>query len=100
MYIACTTADGQLFGISSFSTNWGFLSLAPGIFGNAFNLLFGRIYDWHSDPLSHECRSGSACYQVAFLVSGIAASLAFLLATFLFFRNQKTSNRRRKLAIT
>lgn len=38
----------EFFGITSFSFNNGVLSLAPAVFGNACNLIFGMIYDHHA----------------------------------------------------
>lgn len=32
----------ETFGVSGLSTNWGCISLAPVIFGNIFNILYGR----------------------------------------------------------
>lgn len=31
------------FGIGGLSTNWGFMTLAPVIFGNIFNILYGKL---------------------------------------------------------
>ncbi|RSH79161.1 uncharacterized protein EHS24_001199 [Apiotrichum porosum] len=35
----------EWFGMTYFSSNWGFVSTAPIIGGNVFNLIFGRVYD-------------------------------------------------------
>ena len=32
----------EWFGVSSFSENWGWMSFAPVIFGNVYNIMFGR----------------------------------------------------------
>lgn len=42
----------EYFGITSFSSNNGVISLAPAIFGNSCNILFGRIYDSHVPTIS------------------------------------------------
>lgn len=68
----------QTFGINGLSQNWGSMTLAPIVFGNIFNLLYGRIYDSHS--YIHDghrvCPEGLNCYRVAYLVTfgaGLAA---------------------------
>ena len=62
----------ELFGLQSFSTNWGFMSIAPGVSGNVMNLLYGHVYDQHSDPITHICRVGLACFQEAFAFADVA----------------------------
>lgn len=63
------------FGVASFGRNNGILTLAPAVFGNAANLLFGSIYDSHvsvpelverASSASHLCTLGSECYKQAF----------------------------------
>ncbi|CAE6458669.1 unnamed protein product [Rhizoctonia solani] len=41
----CPVLTIEWFGISHFSGNWGFVSLAPVLSGNLFNLMFGRNLD-------------------------------------------------------
>lgn len=58
------------FGISGLSVNWGFMTLAPVIFGNIFNLAYGGIYDGHSKPTDHGhmvCEVGLQCYRGAYI---------------------------------
>ncbi|KAK6904259.1 hypothetical protein I203_107775 [Kwoniella mangroviensis CBS 8507] len=38
----------EWFGMKHFSQNWGWTAVAPVIGGNAFNLLFGKVYDSHT----------------------------------------------------
>ncbi|WVR04228.1 hypothetical protein IAU60_001228 [Kwoniella sp. DSM 27419] len=38
----------EWFGMKHFSQNWGWTAVAPVIGSNAFNLLFGRVYDAHT----------------------------------------------------
>ena len=68
----------QEFGINGLSQNWGCMTLAPVIFGQLFNLLYGSIYDHHSNilPDGHrDCPDGLNCYRSAYWVT-FAASLA------------------------
>jgi hypothetical protein len=57
------------FGVSGLSVNWGFMTLAPVIWGNIFNLAYGGIYDSHSIPTDHGhmvCEQGLECYKGAY----------------------------------
>lgn len=83
----------ELFGLRNFSTNWGMMSIAPGIAGNIFNLLYGKIYDQHSDTATHECAKGLACYQDAFMYAIISAILASTTAILLYHRHRLESKR-------
>ncbi|GJN89485.1 hypothetical protein Rhopal_002471-T1 [Rhodotorula paludigena] len=65
----------ERFGMRSFSQTNGVLALAPALFGQATNLIFGRIYDSRSHPVpslvassapSLTCTLGRACYLPAF----------------------------------
>ncbi|WWC87403.1 uncharacterized protein L201_002292 [Kwoniella dendrophila CBS 6074] len=38
----------EWFGMKHFSQNWGWVAVAPVLGSNAFNLLFGKIYDSHT----------------------------------------------------
>lgn len=38
----------EIFGLAHFSSNWGIVSLSPGVGGNLANLMFGRVYDAHT----------------------------------------------------
>ncbi|KAG6873598.1 hypothetical protein C0995_013971 [Termitomyces sp. Mi166 len=42
----------EWFGMAHFSENWGYLSIAPIVFGNIFAVVFGRNLDAHSSPSS------------------------------------------------
>ncbi|KAA6410012.1 MAG: hypothetical protein FRX48_06626 [Lasallia pustulata] len=70
----------QKFGINGLSQNWGCMTLAPVIFGQLFNLLYGLVYDHHSDVLPdgrRECPDGVKCYRSAYWVT-FGASLVGL----------------------
>lgn len=53
------------------------MTLAPVIFGNIFNLLYGRIYDSHSvtddDSGDMICHLGVACYASAYWITFVSA---------------------------
>ncbi|GAA6019957.1 hypothetical protein JCM11491_006719 [Sporobolomyces phaffii] len=96
----------ERFGMKNFSGTNGILALAPAIFGQTTNLIFGRIYDSHShlaaalprpppspsalalassNPATHGCLAGRRCYAAAFeLTTGMAiaaVAVAVVLAT-------------------
>ena len=67
----------ETFGVRGLSQNWGCMTLAPILFGNLFNLIYGHIYDRHSIILpdgQRDCRDGLDCYRNAYFVT-LAGSL-------------------------
>ena len=67
----------ETFGVNGLSQNWGSMTLAPILFGNIFNLIYGHIYDRHSIILpdgQRECKDGLYCYRNAYFVT-LGASL-------------------------
>jgi len=69
----------ETFGVQGLSTNWGVLTLAPVIFANIFNLMYGSIYDSHSHVRpdhKRECLDGKACYHEAYWGTFMASILA------------------------
>ena len=67
----------ETFGVQGLSQNWGTMTLAPIIFGNIFNLIYGNIYDRHSLILpdgQRVCKDGLYCYRNAYFVT-LGASL-------------------------
>lgn len=76
----------EAFGIRGLSQNWGFMTLAPVISSNTFNLLYGQVLDAHSvfDPSGERsCHDGLECYRVAYWATLIACTvgIAFTLWT-------------------
>jgi len=74
----------EAFGINGLSTNWGFITLAPVISGNVFNLFYGTVYDKHTivNPDGERaCDEGLNCYRSAYVMTcfaclaGLAVSL-------------------------
>jgi MFS family permease len=71
------------FGVSGLSLNWGFMTLAPVLWGNIFNLAYGGIFDKHSKELpNHEriCEDGLECYRAAYWFT-FASSLAGIVVS-------------------
>ena len=68
----------ESFGVGGLSQNWGCMTLAPTVFGNIFNLVYGHIYDQHSIILPNgtsHCKEGIYCYRNAYFIT-MAGSLA------------------------
>jgi len=91
----CGLAYGILFGVfpalvvdafgpDGFAVNWGFMTLAPVVSGNIFNLFYGAVYDSHSEIQGsgeRNCDEGLICYQAAYYVT-LASSALGILACF------------------
>ncbi|MCJ1429404.1 hypothetical protein MMC29_007318 [Sticta canariensis] len=108
----------ETFGVGGLSTNWGFVIIAPAIFGNIFSILYGsiptdfilmffntaadsgptvnfqgRIYDSHSVLLpdgSRECWESRNCYSAAYLVT-LGASVASVLISLWSIRHHNVT---------
>ncbi|KAH8804792.1 major facilitator superfamily domain-containing protein [Xylogone sp. PMI_703] len=75
----------EAFGIHGLSTNWGFMTLAPVVSGNVFNLFYGVVFDQHSIVLpggERSCTEGLYCYQSAYLVTLVACVLGLVLSLY------------------
>lgn len=80
----------ESFGIHGLSQNWGFITLAPGISGNVFNLFYGVVFDRHTivgpDGV-RTCPDGLECYRTAYQATLIACGVG-LAVTLLVIRHQ------------
>lgn len=91
----------ETFGVKGLSQNWGLMTLAPIVFGNIFNLVYGHIYDRHSVILpdgQRDCKDGLYCYRDAYFVT-LGASLigvAISLGSIFFFKKRKERDRCRE----
>jgi hypothetical protein len=71
------------FGVSGLSVNWGFMTLAPVVAGNIFNLAYGGIYDSHSKETDHGhmvCEDGLECYKGAYIFTFFSSILGIFCA--------------------
>lgn len=67
------------FGVSGLSVNWGFMTLAPVLFGTAFNGVYGSIFDAHSVVLENGdmvCKDGLECYRSAYFFTFFTSLVA------------------------
>ncbi|KAF5659363.1 monocarboxylate permease [Fusarium heterosporum] len=65
----------ETFGVRGMSQNWGFLTMAPVISSNIFNIFYGKIYDQHSivgPGGERSCIDGLECYRSAYWVTLIS----------------------------
>ncbi|KAH9871075.1 hypothetical protein J1614_006649 [Plenodomus biglobosus] len=70
------------FGPDGFAVNWGFITLAPVLSGNVFNLFYGAVFDANSrvEPTGDRgCDVGAQCYRLAYWVT-LGSSVAGVLA--------------------
>lgn len=67
------------FGVSGLSLNWGVMMLSVVIWGNLFNIVYGRVFDAHSKILENGdrlCSEGISCYRDAYLATFSVSILA------------------------
>ena len=92
----------ETFGSSGISQNWGFMTLSPIIFGNIFNIFYGRVYDEHSRTAKTghlECLVGRFCYKDAYWLTFAVSVVAMLMILWCIRHRQiaqrKAARRRR-----
>ncbi|KAF4982917.1 hypothetical protein FZEAL_1545 [Fusarium zealandicum] len=86
----------ESFGIRGLSQNWGFLTMAPVISSNIFNLFYGKVYDRHSivEPDGERsCLQGLECYRSAYWAT-LVACLAGSVITLWGIRHQRAKHLR------
>lgn len=71
LFGVCPTIVSEAFGVHGLSTNWGFMTVAAVISGNALNLFYGKVYDGHSmiEDGHLTCDLGLDCYRNAYWIS-------------------------------
>lgn len=82
----------ESFGIHGLSTNWGFMSLAPVISSNVFNLFYGSVFDAHSivEPDgSRTCTDGLECYRSAYMFTLGACGLSILVTLYVIWHQKQ-----------
>ncbi|KAF2194310.1 MFS general substrate transporter [Zopfia rhizophila CBS 207.26] len=90
------TLVADAFGTKGFAVNWGFMTLAPVVSGNIYNLCYGAIYDAHSEIQPNgerSCSEGLNCYQTAYYVT-FASSILGILACLWGIRHEHVLKRR------
>ncbi|KAF9951217.1 hypothetical protein BGZ70_001089 [Mortierella alpina] len=78
------TIVSEWFGVTNFGTNWGWISIAPAIGGQFFNLVFGWLYDreaQHEHTL--EC-FGVECFHTSFVLGACSSLLGVAVLVYLY----------------
>lgn len=73
----------ESFGIRGLSQNWGFMTLAPVVSSNIFNIFYGQTYDRRSTVRpggERVCLDGLDCYKSAYWVTFWACGLGLVFA--------------------
>lgn len=98
----------EWFGAESFGINWGWMTWAPAIGGQMFNMIFGHYYDSHVHPIPDngatntapsqtplsdlhrrgQCVAGTECFMDAFDLTAFFTLIGTTLAVLLIFRLQ------------
>jgi hypothetical protein len=89
------------FGVSGLSVNWGFMTIAPVIWGNIFNLLYGSIYDAHSEVTPGGdmiCNEGLGCYKTAYFATMVASVVAIGGSLGAVYRDGRQRSKAQELA--
>ena len=86
------------FGPNGFAVNWGFMTLAPVVSGNIYNLFYGSVYDAHSEIQpggERSCDEGLVCYRTAYYVTLVSSALG-ILACFWGIRHEHVLKKRQE----
>lgn len=73
----------EAFGVHGLSTNWGFITIAPIVSGNIFNLFYGIVFDSNSiigKDGARECDMGRECYRTAYMLTLLASVAAVVIS--------------------
>lgn len=80
------------FGVSGLSLNWGIMMLGPVIWGNTFNIVYGRVFDSHSKILENGdrlCSEGVMCYRDAYLATFSVSIVAVAVSLWSVWHDNK-----------
>lgn len=86
----------DVFGPDGFAVNWGFMTMAPVVSGNIFNLFYGAVYDSHSEVQAggeFNCDEGIICYKAAYYVT-LASSVLGILACLWAIQTERAIKRK------
>ncbi|KAI1821883.1 MFS general substrate transporter [Xylaria intraflava] len=89
----------ESFGVHGLTQNWGFMTLAPVVTGNIFNLFYGFILDEHSVIESdgkRRCEEGINCYRPAYVVTLLSCLLGLGVTLWVIWHQAKMRLRETK----
>jgi MFS family permease len=87
------------FGVHGLALNWGFMTLAPAVFGNVFNIWYGTVFDANStqSPAGDlVCDKGLECYQNAYWLSAASSIIGILVSLGTVYRDGKRMHAERE----
>lgn len=96
LFGVCPSLVVDAFGPDGFAVNWGFMTIAPVVSGNVFNLFYGAVYDSNSvvqPDGQRACGLGLECYRTAYYVT-LASSILGIFACFWGIYGEHTRKRR------
>ncbi|KAF9973292.1 hypothetical protein BGZ73_003463 [Actinomortierella ambigua] len=93
MFGVAPTIASEWFGQSTFGTNWGWISLAPAIGSQTFNLIFGSLYDAEARHEHTKQCFGPECYRISFVLGACSVSLGILTILYLALRTKRAPQR-------
>ncbi|KAG0014797.1 hypothetical protein BGZ82_001654 [Podila clonocystis] len=85
------TIVSEWFGVHSFGLNWGWISIAPAVGGQFFNLVYGSLYDRearHEHTL--EC-FGRECFHYSFVLGTCSSFLGALVLVYLLVLTRRSN---------
>ncbi|KAF8939678.1 hypothetical protein BGZ47_008082 [Haplosporangium gracile] len=87
------TIVSEWFGVSNFGTNWGWISIAPAIGGQVFNLIFGWLYDLEAvREHTLEC-FGIECFHKSFVLGSLSSFLGVCVLLYLSILARRPASR-------
>ncbi|CAA9960507.1 MFS transporter [Pyrenophora teres f. maculata] len=96
LFGVCPSLVVDAFGSDGFAVNWGFMTIAPVVSGNIFNLFYGAVYDSNSvvgPDGQRACELGLRCYRTAYYVT-LASSILGIFACFWGIHGEHVRKRR------
>lgn len=80
------------FGVHGLSVNWGVMMLGPVIWGNIFNIVYGRVFDAHSNISENGdrlCSEGLTCYRDAYMATFAVSLVAVAVSLWSVWHDNK-----------
>ncbi|KAI7830536.1 major facilitator superfamily domain-containing protein [Gamsiella multidivaricata] len=79
------TIVSEWFGVNSFGSNWGWISVGNAIGGQIFNLIFGSLYDRQAQHEHTLQCFGPECFRTSFVLGTCSSSLGVAVLIYLAF---------------
>ncbi|KAF9104716.1 hypothetical protein BGX29_001398 [Mortierella sp. GBA35] len=87
------TIVSEWFGVGNFGTNWGWISIAPAVGGQVFNLVFGWLYDREAEhEHTLEC-FGVECFHKSFVLGAVSSFCGICVLVYLSMLARRPTTR-------